>query len=83
MARPFAKLRGIMKEHDDTQEDLARILKTSNAQVSLKFNNKSQWRIDEMYAIMDHYGLQYKSLYRIFPPKGQNELYDRRGKAAE
>lgn len=83
MARPFAKLRGIMQEHDDTQEDLARVLKISGTLVSLKFNNKSPWHIDEMYAIMDHYGLQYKSLYRVFPPQGQNELYDRRGKAAE
>lgn len=83
MARPFAKLRGIMQEHDDTQEDLARVLNLGKGCISNKFNNKTPWHIDEMYAIMDHYGLQYKSLYRVFPPQGQNELYDRRGKAAE
>lgn len=70
MARTYAKLRGVMREQDDTQEDLARMLLMTKAAVSQRFNNRTPWKLDEMYAIMDRYRLPYESLHEIFPRDG-------------
>lgn len=73
MARPYAKLRGLMVANDETAEDLARLLLISSATISDRLNNKSEWKLGEMYAIMNHYRVQHNRLNRIFPMNGKNE----------
>ena len=73
MARPYSKLRGLMQEHGDTQEDVARFLKLGVPTVSLRMCGKLDWRSSEMYALMDRYHAPYSSLHEVFPPGGRNE----------
>ncbi len=74
MARPYAKLRGLMVEHDDSQRDLGRLLLLSVGAISNRFNNRDEWKLSEMYAVMDRYRVPYDQLHSVFPPMGRNEL---------
>ena len=51
----------------------APLLLISSATVSDRLNNKSEWKLGEMYAIMNHYRIQHNHLNRIFPMNGKNE----------
>lgn len=73
MARPYAKLRGAMREHDDTQETLARALLLSTVSISKRFNNQADWRLSEMYAILDRYHVPHNRIHLYFPANGRNE----------
>lgn len=73
MAQPYSKLRGLMQEHGDTQEDVARTLKLAKPTVSLRMNCKLDWRASEMYALLDRYHVPHDQLHRVFPPNGRNE----------
>ena len=53
MARLYSKLRGLMREYGDTQDDLARALLLSRASVTNRMRGAAEWRLDEMYALMD------------------------------
>lgn len=74
MARPYAKLRGLMKENDDTNADLARLLLMTPAAISQRMNNHSEWKLGEMYAILTRYRLPHSMLNEVFPMNGKNEL---------
>lgn len=71
MAKTYAKLRGLMVQNDDQQKDLARLLLLSTQAVCDRINNRSEWRLGEMYAIMDHYRVPYSELHEVFPPNGK------------
>lgn len=73
MARPYARLRGAMVANDDTQESLARVLLMTKAAVSQRFNNRTPWKIDEMYMLMNRYHLPHSELNLYFPEGGRNE----------
>lgn len=73
MARPYAKLRGLMVEYGETQTDLGRLLLLSNPAISSRMNNRSSWSLDEMYTLMDHYHVPHDQLHRVFPKSGRNE----------
>lgn len=72
MARPYAKLRGLMKEHDDTNVDLARLLLMTPAAISHRLNNRQDWKLGEMYAILTRYRLPHNMLHEVFPMNGKN-----------
>lgn len=57
----------------DCSECLARLLLISSVTVSDRLNNKSEWKLGEMYAIMNHYRIQHNHLNQIFPMNGKNE----------
>ena len=73
MARLFSKLRGLMREFGDTQDDVARALLLSRISVSNRLRGTAEWRLDEMYALMDRYHVQHDRLHEIFPKDGRNE----------
>ena len=73
MARPYSKLRALMLEYGDTQTHLARVLQCTQAHVSALFNNRSPWRLDDMYLLMDRYGIADSELANVFPRGGRNE----------
>ena len=76
MARPYSKLRGLMQEHGDTREDVARFLKLAVPTISMRMNCKLDWRISEMYALMDRYHVPYSKLHEVFPQGGRNEVFE-------
>lgn len=71
MARPYSKLRGLMVEHGDTNEELARFLLLTPATVSQRLNNHSEWKLGEMYAIMTRYRQSHSTLNEVFPMNGK------------
>lgn len=73
MAKPYAKLRGLMEANDETQDDLCRLLLLGKSAVSHRFNCRAEWQLGEMYAIMNHYRVPHDELNRIFPMNGKNE----------
>jgi hypothetical protein len=73
MAKPYAKLRGLMAENDDTQRDLARLLLLSPQSISDRMSNRADWKIGEMYAILNHYRVPHANLNQVFPMNGKNE----------
>ncbi len=73
MARPYAKLRGLLREHEIRQEDLAVDLDLSPGSVSNRMNCKESWKVHEMWLIMNMLGLPAHKLHEIFPQNGQNE----------
>lgn len=73
MARLFSKLRGLMREFGDTQDDIARALLLSRASVTNRMRGAAEWRLDEMYALMDRYHVPHDRLHEVFPMGGRNE----------
>ena len=73
MARPYAKLRGLLAEKEITVEDLAAELDLSPASVSKRLMGKESWRVHEMWWIMRLLGVPQTKLHLIFPPDGRNE----------
>ena len=73
MARLYSKLRGLMREFGDTQDDVARALLLSRISVSNRLRGTAEWRLDEMYALMDRYHVPNDRLHEVFPKGGRNE----------
>lgn len=78
MARLFGKLRGLMREFGDTQDDVARALLLSRISVSSKLRGATEWKLGEMYALMDRYHVPYSKLNEVFPNGGRSEMYTKR-----
>ena len=72
MARPYAALRGLMLANDETQNDLCRLLLISRSALSDRFNNSVEWKLSEMYAILNHYKIPHDQLSKFFPMNGKN-----------
>lgn len=72
MARPYAKLRGLMVSNGDTARDLARLLLVSPTTIGERLNNKQDWKLGEMYAILIRYRVPFDRLNEIFPMNGKN-----------
>lgn len=67
----FRKLRGKMRELDVDQRYIADKLGVSAVCVSQKMTGKHQWKLDEMYALMDFMREPYDKLNEFFPKGGQ------------
>lgn len=72
MSRPYSVLRGLMKANDETQTDLCRLLLISRSALSARFNGTTEWKLGEMYAILNHYGVPHEFLSKVFPINGLN-----------
>lgn len=73
MARPYATLRALIKANDETNAYLAeRVLNISPTALSFRLNGKSQWPLDDMYIVMDHYKVPHEYLHMVFPRDGKN-----------
>lgn len=73
MARPYAKLRGLLLEYDITQEHLARVLLLSKTSVSKRMMGHWPWQLDECYKILDMVHQPPEELHAVFPRDGINE----------
>ncbi len=68
----YARLRGLMAANDETQTDLARVLKLGRNAVSDRFRGRTDWGVSECYLILSHYHQPPDMLPMIFPPGGKN-----------
>lgn len=73
MAKPFQKLRLRMMEREVRNEDLARMLLTSQSAVSRRLNAKQDWSLEECYQVMEFLDLPASDMTKYFPRHGQNE----------
>ena len=53
---PYQKLKGFMREHNITLNDIARLLGCTTSTISLKINGKSDFYLNEANKIIDTYG---------------------------
>ena len=74
MARLYSKLRGLMREYGDTQDDVARVLLLSRISVSNRLRGTAEWKIGEMYALMDRYHVPHDRLHEVFPKGGRTNV---------
>ena len=73
MARPYHKIRCLLHDYDMLHPELAEILRISNHTMSRKLNAHVPWTCDEMYAILDRFGIPHSRMHEYFPQNGQNE----------
>ncbi len=62
----YSKLLGIMKEQNITQETLAKSIGVSETTLNKKLNNNSQFKQDEMIAILNILGINISCISSIF-----------------
>lgn len=60
----FPNLLAEMKKSGETQNDLARLLKLTQATVSRKLSGKVEWGIWEIDDICEHYKKSYYELFK-------------------
>lgn len=51
----IAKLKGLMAEHGETREDIAKILNVSNSTAKNRLLGKSKFTFDEVKILSQHY----------------------------
>lgn len=68
----YMRLKGRMTQLGILQEDLAAFMKLSPAVISSRFTGRSDWRIEEMYHIMDIIKAPYSDLHLYFPRHGDD-----------
>ncbi|NCB52256.1 MAG: hypothetical protein EOM54_10295 [Clostridia bacterium] len=66
----FRKLRAKLKEEDIDQAYLAEKFDVCPVVISNRMTGKTDWRLKEMYLIMDIIGEPYSKLYTYFPKNG-------------
>ena len=71
----FRRLRGSLIAAGISHEDLADILHMSSSALSNRFCAKLPWRLDEMYSILAHIGVEKPEavLGYYFPRNGQDQ----------
>ena len=60
----FPNLLAEMKKSGETQNDLARLLKLTQATISRKLSGKVEWGIGEINDICEHYKKDYYELFK-------------------
>ena len=73
MARPFEKLRSLMHAHGESQKYVAQILKLTLSTANKRMTGKLDWKLNEMYALMDHYNVPHDRLHEVFPKDGRTD----------
>ena len=63
----FSKLRGRLVEYGLSQADLSNLLGLCPMSISRRFTGKMQWRLGEIYMIMDLLDISINELELYFP----------------
>ena len=70
MAKPHAKLRGLMMANDYTMPQLARKLGLGKSAMSERLNyHRNGFTLQEAYTIMRLFKIPNEQLHEIFPPE--------------
>ncbi len=78
--KPFAKLRGKMREMDINGNALANYLGKSPSYVSYRLTHYSSWELDEIYKILDFLMIPPEEIFTYFPPNGGLPVKGRQSK---
>lgn len=70
MEKTYKALRKAMAIHDMNSADLGMRLMLTQQSISNRMTGRCPWKIDEMYSIMDLFGLPHDQLHIYFPPNG-------------
>ena len=63
MPRPYAMLRGIMAQNDADLSTLGKVIGiTEKSAVSHRMTNRTPWKLDEMYSILDFFKISLDKL---------------------
>lgn len=68
--KPYAKLRGLLREYDYTQADIAKILGCGMTYINNVMNAKAVWQLDYCYTILDMFRIDHSELTTYFPAGG-------------
>lgn len=68
--RPYAKLRGLFREHGYTQADIAKILGCSATYLNCAMNARAIWHLDYCYTILDMFRIDHSEVTAYFPAGG-------------
>lgn len=49
------KIKGLMAEHGERQEDIAKLLNINISTVNFKLQGKSEFKVSELKTLADHY----------------------------
>lgn len=66
----YLRLRNLLKQQDIDQEYLAELLGRSGPYISRCLSGKSQWHINEIWAIVRLCRIELTEIYIYFPPDG-------------
>ena len=68
--KPYAKLRGLLKEYDYTQADIARKLGCGTTYLNNAMNARAVWQLVYCYTILDMFRIDHSELTTYFPAGG-------------
>lgn len=68
--KPYAKLRGLLKEYGYTQADIARKLGCGTTYLNNAINARAVWQLDYCYTILDMFRIDHSELTTYFPAGG-------------
>lgn len=72
--RPFRKLRIAMMDQDKTMADLAPVVGVKTpSNVSDRFVGRTDWKLDEIYAVLDFLKIPAEDMHLYFPRGGQDK----------
>jgi len=67
----FLKLRALLTENDMTLTELGYFIHRSYSRLSDCMRGAAEWRLDEMYAILDLFHVSHDKLHEYFPKGGK------------
>ncbi len=68
---PYAKLRGELLAREINHEEFAKGIGLSRSALSQRLNAHREWGLDEVYRVMDFFGLPYTVIPDYFPKDGR------------
>ena len=71
MKQTHLMLRGLMAAHGMNIEELAYQLGKSRPHINQCLLGKAQWRLDEMYGILDYFDIPHDQMHIYFPRGGK------------
>jgi len=71
MARPFAKLRGLLMQNDIDQRYLCELMKKSQTYITNRFTARQDWTQKDQYFFMDLLNYPYDQMHELFPKEGK------------
>ena len=72
MSRPHAMLRGLMAQNDVDLTDLGKVIGLNEkSAVSHRMTGKTDWKLSEVYKILDFFKIPHEQLSIYFPQGGQ------------
>jgi len=69
----YRELRRIMKEAKVSGTELAEAIGLQQGEISTRLCGKVPWKLHEMYAVLDHLGVEESAMAVVFPRDGEGD----------